>query len=68
MSGKSLPTLGTRLNSGLRKRVGDEYKDDRRSHPVEYLKAATGARFASPTEKEEGLRLADEARRIYAGL
>ena len=41
--------------------------------PVEYLKAAThwpntGARFASPTEKEEALRLADEARRIYAGL
>jgi len=28
----------------------------------------TGARFASPAEKEEALQLADEARRLYAGL
>ena len=38
-----------------------------------YVKAAThwlntGARFATPEEKEEALRLADEARRIYAEL
>jgi hypothetical protein len=38
-----------------------------------YVKAAThwlntGARFATPAEKEEALRLADQARRIYAGL
>jgi hypothetical protein len=28
----------------------------------------TGARFRSPAEKEEALRLADQARRIYADL
>ena len=38
-----------------------------------YVKAAThwlntGARFATPTEKQEALRLVDEARRVYAGL
>ncbi len=38
-----------------------------------YVKAAThwlrtGARFATAAEKQEALRLADEARRVYAGL
>ena len=28
----------------------------------------TGARFASPSEKEEALQLAEEARRLYSGL
>ena len=28
----------------------------------------TGARFATTAEKQEALRLAEEARRIYAGL
>ena len=33
---------------------------------IHWLK--TGARFATDTEKEEALRLAEQARRIYAGL
>jgi len=38
-----------------------------------YVKAAihwlnTGARFATATEKEEALRLANQARQFYAGL